>query len=85
MSGHEVEEGGAGGSREPFTGRPLPLHSKKMTGPLLQRLGRGLEVPDRAPPDELQQAIPDSRSGHYGAAKDYPGEQVCAGLPKLSD
>ena len=59
MSGHEVEEGGAGGSCEPFTGRPLPLHSKKMTGPLLQRLGRGLEDPDTAPPDELRQAIRD--------------------------
>lgn len=57
MSGHEVEEGGAGGSREPFTGRPLPLHSKKMTGPLLKQLGRGLEVTDVAPPDELRAAI----------------------------
>ena len=73
------------GGRGLGTRLPLPLHSKKMTGPLLQRLGRGLEVPDTAPPDELQQAIPDSRSGHYGAAKDYPGEQVCAGLPRLSD
>ena len=57
MSGHEVEEGGAGGSHEPFTGRPLALHSKKMTGPLLKQLGRGLEVTDVAPPDELRAAI----------------------------
>ena len=59
MSGHEVEEGGARGSREPFSGRPLPLHSKKMTGPLLRQLGRGLEVTQDVPPDELRQAIRD--------------------------
>lgn len=57
MSTHEAEEGGAGRSREPFQGRPLPLNSKKITVPLLKQLARGLGVSDTDSPDELRQSI----------------------------
>ena len=49
--------GGAAESRESFTGRPLPLHSKRLTGAVLKQLAQGLEVPATASSAEIHQLI----------------------------
>ena len=64
MSRHEAEAGGTEESREPFTGRPLPLNSKRLTGAVLKQLARRLEVPASASasPAETHQLIKDKLS-----------------------
>ena len=54
---HKAEGGGAGDSRERFTGRPLPLHSKRLTGAVIQQISQGLEVPATASTAETRQLI----------------------------
>ena len=62
---HEAEGGGAGDSREPFTGRPLPLHSKRLTGAVIQQIAQGLEVPATASTAETRQLI-EGKLGEMG-------------------
>ena len=47
------------------SGRPLPLNSKRLTGALLKRLARGLEIPSTASGDELRTLI-EGRLGDLG-------------------
>ena len=65
MSEHEAERGGAGSSRAPFQGWPLPLNSKRLTGVLLKQLAVGLEVPSAASGDEVRQLI-EGKLGEMG-------------------
>ncbi len=50
MSEHEVDGGGAEGSREPYSGQSPPLNLKRLTAVLLRQLAGGLEcLPPQLP------------------------------------
>ncbi len=54
MSEHDD---GGGTAREPFSGQPLPLNSRRLTRALLEQLAKGLGVPAASSPDETRQLI----------------------------